>query len=280
MRSTFVPHEANQYRPYLIRRYCLLVVAILATVLQLGYNYTQTGRVLGQTSTTNTNELLMDTNVERTKSHLPALRMSAQLSRAAELKAQDMYAKQYWAHTSPDGTQPWHWFQTVGYGYTAAGENLAKNFSNSQATVTAWMNSPAHRDNILSDQYTEVGFAVAQGTLHNTPTTIVVAMYGAPATLAIAGSTDAPAAATQSASPTQTPIARLGVALQSLTPAAIASLILLLITLIIALAAHAYRSYLPKPLRHTWYRHHGIIKANSIAILMLLTVWLYSNGQI
>lgn len=280
MRSTFVPHKANQYRPYLVRRYGLLVVAAIVAVLQLGYNYSQTGQVLGQVSSTNADELLINTNNERTKQNLPKLRMSPQLSRAATMKAQDMYAKQYWAHDAPDGTQPWHWFQAVGYDYSAAGENLAKNFSNSQATLTAWMNSPKHRENILNNQYAEVGFAVAQGTLNDTPTTIVVALYGAPSTSAVAGATTALAAATQTGSPAQAPISRLGIALQSLTPAAVASLVILMMALIIALIAHAYRNKLPSQLRRTWYRHHGVIKASSIAILMLLTVWLYSNGQI
>ena len=86
----------------------------------------------------------------------------------------------------------------------------------------------------------------AQGTLNDTPTTIVVALYGAPSTSAVA----------------------------------VASLVILMMALIIALIAHAYRNKLPSQLRRTWYRHHGGIKASSIAILMLLTVWLYSNGQI
>ena len=74
----------------------------------------------------------------------------------------------------------------------------------------------------------------AQGTLNDTPTTIVVALYGAPATSAVAGATTALAAATQTGSPAQAPISRLGIALQSLTPAAVASLVILMMALIIA----------------------------------------------
>jgi hypothetical protein len=53
-----------------------------------------------------------------------------------------------------------------------------------------------------------------------------------------------------------------------------------MIAFVIALIAHTYRHNLPKPLKRTWYLHHGIIKANSIAVLMLATIWLYSGGQI
>lgn len=258
----------------------MLSIALLVVGLQFGYNFTKTGTVLGQTSTTNASELLVDTNIERSANKLPALRASPELSKAAALKAQDMYAKQYWAHNSPDGTQPWHWFQAVGYNYNAAGENLAKNFSNSKATVTAWMESPEHRANILNEQYSEVGFAVIHDFLDGKPTTLVVALYGAPSDAVVAGAATSIAAATQTPSEGLAHISRLGVALQSLTPAAIASLMLLMITFVIALIAHAYRDKLPKPLKRTWYLHHGLIKANSIAVIMLITVWLYSGGQI
>ena len=47
------------------------------------------------------------------------------LSAADDEKADDMAAKSYFAHTSPEGIDPWHWFAQVGYKFTYAGENLA-----------------------------------------------------------------------------------------------------------------------------------------------------------
>lgn len=45
--------------------------------------------------------------------------------------------------------------------YYAAGENIAWNQQNEKEVVTAWMNSPGHRDNIMNRSFTKVGFGVA-----------------------------------------------------------------------------------------------------------------------
>jgi hypothetical protein len=89
-----------------------------------------------------------------------------------------MFAKNYWAHNSPTGTTPWDFITASGYKYVVAGENLAKNFSTSQAVVNAWMASPTHKDNIVKPSYKEIGFAVVNGTLNGEETTLVVQMFG------------------------------------------------------------------------------------------------------
>ena len=53
-------------------------------------------------------EVLAGVNAERVKAGLGALAVNQLLNQSACLKADDMIAKNYWAHTSPDGTQPWH----------------------------------------------------------------------------------------------------------------------------------------------------------------------------
>ncbi len=53
------------------------------------------------------------------------------LERAAQAKADDMAAKSYFSHNSPDGVTPWFWLNQAGYVFTYAGENLAANFSDS-----------------------------------------------------------------------------------------------------------------------------------------------------
>jgi hypothetical protein len=89
-----------------------------------------------------------------------------------------MFAENYWAHVSPSGLQPWHWFNQAGYPYTYAGENLAKDFDTSAGVMQGWMNSPGHKANVLNTNYTDVGFAVQNGTLVGGDTTLVVAHYG------------------------------------------------------------------------------------------------------
>ena len=130
------------------------------------------------------------TNAERADNALPPLRPNDTLAAAARLKAAHMAAEGYFAHYSPDGTSPWYWFDQVGYRYAHAGENLAVHFTDSAEMVTAWMNSPSHRENIVGPQYTEIGIGTATGTFQGYETVFVVQLFGAPA----APATDEPAA--------------------------------------------------------------------------------------
>ncbi len=91
-----------------------------------------------------------------------------------------MSTKGYFAHTSPEGITPWYWFTQAGYHFVFAGENLAIDFTESQDVENAWLNSPAHRANILDSRFTEIGIAVKDGIYQGQPTTYVVQMFGKP----------------------------------------------------------------------------------------------------
>lgn len=136
--------------------------------------------VLGFATDISVDKLYQLTNQEREKNSLPDLTYNDKLSTAAYNKAQDMFAKNYWAHFGPDGRTPWDFILNSGYRYEYAGENLAKNFLFSDGVVSAWMNSQSHRENILKPNYTEVGFAIVNGTLNGEQTTLVVQMFGKP----------------------------------------------------------------------------------------------------
>lgn len=251
---------------------------VLVFGVQATYNYTTNGSVLGEKDNLSTAQLLEYTNEERVKEGLAPLENHAGLEQAAKLKAYDILNRQYWSHSAPDGTGPWTFIDEVGYRYEAAGENLARNFSSSEATVAAWMASDGHRANILKEGYTDVGFAVAYGMLDGYHSAIVVAFYGRPETGTVAGMA-APITTVASAGAIS-PITRFGIALQSLTPAAIGSLVLVLTALIVALVAHRYRNRLPKRLQKTWYRHHGLIKSIGLICLAALMIVLYGGGSL
>jgi hypothetical protein len=280
-KMTFVPHKANQYRPHLIRSYGLVVVLLLIIGVQGTYNFAKTGSVLGVQASITSDQLLSDTNNQRVESKLPALKLNSQLSQAAYLKANDMLQAQYWAHISPSGVTPWHWFNVAGYNYNYAGENLAKNFTTADAATTAWMASTEHRANILGTHYTDVGFAVVTGVLQGQNTLLIVALFGDPVsqgTPAVAGvqTNNLNAAPPQNISI----ITRLGMAIQSLTPAALGSALLMIVVAGVAFATYFYRRKLPKYLRQSWYRHHGVLKAAGTMSLLLVVVVLYGGGQI
>lgn len=122
------------------------------------------------------------TNSQRASNGMGGLGWNYKLASAARAKAQDMIDKDYFSHTSPDGRTPWSFITSAGYNYIYAGENLAMNFSTSEETVNAWMNSGGHRANILSGNFTELGVGVVSGEYQGYQTTVVVQMFGAQAT--------------------------------------------------------------------------------------------------
>jgi hypothetical protein len=120
------------------------------------------------------------TNQSRQQANLQNLKESALLDKAAQLKANDMVLKGYFAHVAPDGKTPWYWFTQVGYQYDYAGENLAINFTDSKDVTNAWMNSPTHKANILKSTYTEIGTGTATGMYNGQEAIFVVQLYATP----------------------------------------------------------------------------------------------------
>lgn len=102
-------------------------------------------------------------NQTRQSLGLQPLIENQKLNQAAQLKAENMVQNNYFAHISPTGVTPWHWFSQVGYNYRYAGENLAIGFFDSEEVYEAWLNSPSHKENILNPKYKEVGTAVLGG---------------------------------------------------------------------------------------------------------------------
>ena len=164
-------------------------------------------------------------NSDRTVQKLGGLTVNPVLTAAAQAKADDMAAKSYFAHVSPEGLNSWHWFKQAGYTFLYAGENLAVDFSDSSDVEQAWMNSPTHRANILDGHFTEVGIATAEGTLEGHRTTFVVQMFGTPAQasapLAQVKTLSSPKEATAPALATTKPVA--GVAQASSSALALAT---------------------------------------------------------
>lgn len=124
--------------------------------------------------------IVAEMNRQRAAHGLVPLRLESRLTQAAGDRANDMFAKRYFDHVSPDGIQPFTWVRKRGYRYRIVGENLALGYRSGAAVVDGWMRSPGHRENILQRSYNEVGLAIADGS----PTRgyrgpLVVALYGA-----------------------------------------------------------------------------------------------------
>lgn len=171
-------HYTKVYWPY------IPLVVIMSTALWLGAPMVAKSQrsVLAYSTSVGNESLLTETNQKRADSGDGTLKESTLLDQAAQAKANDMVARDYWSHNTPDGKAPWIFIDQAGYQYHKAGENLAYGFTSSKDVVNGWMNSPTHRANLLDNGFTEVGFGVAtsQNYQKTGPETIVVTFYGEP----------------------------------------------------------------------------------------------------
>lgn len=188
IKHLFVPHDGNNYRAKVLHVDFLSYYLIFVLFFSFGFKLINnaSGDVLGYATDITTDKLLQLTNDVRSQNQLTPLSFNQQLTAAAQKKASDMFAKNYWSHYGPDGATPWDFILSSGYKYEFAGENLAKNFLFSQGVVDAWMASPSHKENILRNDYTEVGFAIVNGVLNGEETTLVVQMFGKPMSSTVA----------------------------------------------------------------------------------------------
>jgi uncharacterized protein YkwD len=91
----------------------------------------------------------------------PALVPNRALSRAAGWHAADMARRNYFSHTSPGGATYVRRMRWAGYQPRRAAENLAAGQTSPEDVVTSWMDSPAHRANILDCSLREIGVGFA-----------------------------------------------------------------------------------------------------------------------
>ncbi len=172
------PHPRNNHRAHLLHPKSLILVISFFIFSSLFFSSFPVAGKIKAYADVSLKELLTYTNQKRVENGLSPLSTNSQLTEAASRKADDMFAKNYWAHNAPDGTTPWVFIKGAGYEYVYAGENLARGFSSANDVVNAWMASPSHRSNILSSNYKDVGFAVKSGRLNGEETFLVVQEFG------------------------------------------------------------------------------------------------------
>ena len=182
----FIPSVHNDHKPQFLRlkiTATLLGIVIVTEGMYLAHTYL----ILPHSdffAAIFASALVDETNQNRVSGDLGDLTPNTLLVKAAQLKADDMAAKGYFAHNTPDGKTPWYWFDQAGYDYAAAGENLAVNFTDSSDVTHAWMASPSHRANIMNGNYTEIGIATARGLYKGKDAIFVVEEFGRPALIA------------------------------------------------------------------------------------------------
>ena len=100
-------------------------------------------------------EMLELCNQQRRANGKPDLKLNKTLCANAAVRAEEISRDDWFSHQRPDGTMC---FTAVTVDYMTCGENIAYGTRTASATVAAWMDSPGHRANILSDEFTQAGF--------------------------------------------------------------------------------------------------------------------------
>ncbi|MFE9040189.1 CAP domain-containing protein [Streptomyces sp. NPDC007818] len=100
-------------------------------------------------------------NAERDRAGCDPLRSEARLAKAAQGHADDMAARDYYAHASPEGRDGGDRITASGYTWSAWGENIHKGPKTPELAMDGWMESPAHRANIVNCGFRDIGVGVA-----------------------------------------------------------------------------------------------------------------------
>jgi len=263
----FFPHPRNNHRPHLFSAASVATLALLIVLFEGAY-LVQTKIVFPQSdflASVLPGALIVLTNQDRLVHGLPEVVEDPLLGVAAQAAAEDMAARGYFSHVSPDGKTPWYWLEQTGYAYRYAGQNLAVHFTDSADVEAAWLNSPAHRANIMKSEYTQIGFGVANGEYEGSDTTFVVEYFAAPAderVVPVAPAETAPAApAPESSAPAQV--------LGSETAAAPA-----------AAPALEQPSWLARQLTAPWSVLQTVLTALFFIIAFSFTVALFMRGKV
>lgn len=178
-----MPNPSNDHKPHLLHKGGALVLAYVIVIIFFVSLIQATFITSPQFTAEVLPRVLVDlANDDRADNQINTLTLNQILVKAAQLKAADMAAEQYFAHTNPYNSEktPWYWFSQAGYAFKYAGENLAIDFNDSSAVNRAWMDSPGHRANILNAKYTEIGVAVARGMYEGSSVWMAVQEFGRP----------------------------------------------------------------------------------------------------
>lgn len=125
-------------------------------------NFTVVDPIVDRTSE---EQMLTLVNREREKAGVGPLVMSDELSVLARDYSADMFQRGYFSHYNPEGLSPFDRMNAYGIEYLAAGENLALAPSVDLA-MQGLMNSPGHRENILSAEFNHIGIGVMDGGIY------------------------------------------------------------------------------------------------------------------
>lgn len=102
-------------------------------------------------------------NAARARNGLKTLSSDALSNRLAISRSNDMVARDYFSHYTPENKSPMDLAQEMGFRYTSFGENIAYGNNNAMLAHESFMNSAGHRSNVLKSAYTKIGAGAVYG---------------------------------------------------------------------------------------------------------------------
>ncbi|HOX60917.1 MAG TPA: CAP domain-containing protein [Candidatus Magasanikbacteria bacterium] len=184
----FIPHEENNYKPHFLhtkRTFFYGSVFLVMKMVVVGFVLLLPTTVFVMPDVLASEEAKLAGLVNRYRSEngVSALSGQVKLYGTATDKASDMASRQYFGHISPEGRTLADIMSAHDYSYEFAGENLALGFADSSELLSAWLESPTHRKNILDPDFTEYGIAMLAGNFENEATVFAVNHFGTPRTI-------------------------------------------------------------------------------------------------
>jgi uncharacterized protein YkwD len=137
----------------------LLSLAALLVLSTLGVLYIRPASAANYTD-----RVIELTNLQRRRimgRWCPRLSANDALTAAAQQHANAMASNNFFSHTSLNGASPWDRVRQNGYTARRAAENIAAGATTPEELVNMWMNSPAHRANILNCRLLAIGVGMA-----------------------------------------------------------------------------------------------------------------------
>lgn len=104
-----------------------------------------------------------ETNTYRGTVGCGPLTWRSDVAAVAQGHSEDMVARDYFDHYTPEGESPFHRLTTAGITYSLAAENIAYGYPTASAVLQAWLDSPGHKSNLDNCALTEHGVGL-EGT--------------------------------------------------------------------------------------------------------------------
>lgn len=123
-------------------------------------------------------EMLERVNTVRRGIGLKPVALDPRLTAAAQAHAQDMLARSYYNHVSPEGRTARQRVQAAGYIADVTAENIAAGQTSVEDALGAWLHSSDHRRNLLDPRFTHLGIGMALGSYEHRYKILWVQSFG------------------------------------------------------------------------------------------------------